>query len=270
MTAYTFPTRRMLLRDMGRAGLAIAVLGTAACTAIGSEDSGEDEVASGGPPKSSGGTSAPTSSTTSSSTTSPGVTGLMWQRANLGFVSAYILYRAGEGAVIDTGVAGSEQAIEAALGEVGLDWGSIGHVIITHKHPDHQGSLDGVLAAAPDASWHAGEGDMAAITAETRPGTVARDGERVFDLEIIETPGHTPGHISVLDASAGILVAGDAMNGVNGGVGGANPQFSVDMGLANASIGKLAAFDYEVVLFGHGEPVLSGGSAAVKALADTL
>ena len=45
-----------------------------------------------------------------------------WTRVNLGFVSAYILVRGGEAAIVDTGVAGSARAIEAALGAVGLDW----------------------------------------------------------------------------------------------------------------------------------------------------
>ena len=39
------------------------------------------------------------------------------------------------------------------------------------------------------------------------------------------------------------------------------------MTTAMASVAKLAGFDYEVALFGHGEPVLEGASAAVSALA---
>jgi glyoxylase-like metal-dependent hydrolase (beta-lactamase superfamily II) len=189
-----------------------------------------------------------------------------WQRANLGFVSAYILYRGGEAAVVDTGVAGSEDAIGEAMAQVGLGWDSVSQVIITHKHPDHQGSLEEVLTLAADAPWYAGTADIPAISA-SRQGAAVGDGDRVFDLEIIETPGHTPGHISVLDPVAGILVAGDAINGAGGGVIGPNPDFTEDMALANASVAKLAGFDYEVILFGHGEPVTSGGADAVRRLA---
>ncbi len=139
-------------------------------------------------------------------------------------------------------------------------------MIVTHKHPDHQGSLEAVLAQAPAANWYAGAGDMSAIDASTE-GVVVGDGETVFDLQVIETPGHTPGHISILDSAAGILVAGDALNGANGGVIGANPDFTEDMQLANASVEKLAGFDYEVILFGHGEPLLEDGSSAVSDLA---
>lgn len=268
MTAHVLRTRRMILNDMGKAGLAVLVLGTAAC-ADSSEGDPSTTPSSGEDPATT--EPAPTSTVQGDTTSLPddGGTGPDWHRVDLGFVSAYILYRSGEAALVDTGVSDSESAIEAALTEVGLGWDSIGHVIVTHKHPDHQGSLEGVLARASDASWYAGEGDMAAINAATS-GVVVADGESVFDLEIIETPGHTPGHISVLEPTGGVLVAGDALNGADGGVVGANPDFSEDMSLANASVEKLTGFDYEVILFGHGEPVLEGGSSAVSDLAATL
>ena len=59
---------------------------------------------------------------------------------NLGFVSAYILVRGGEAVIVDTGVAGSDDDIETALGGIGLGWADVGHVILTHKHGDHAGA----------------------------------------------------------------------------------------------------------------------------------
>ena len=111
-----------------------------------------------------------------------------------------------------------------------------------------------------------GADDMSAIRASTA-GIAVGDNDSVFDLQIIETPGHTAGHISVLDAAAGVLVSGDALIGANGGVSGASAAFSDDMTLANASVRKLAEFDYEVALFGHGDPVESGADLAVRELA---
>lgn len=263
MTAFALRTRRMLIRDMGKAGLAVMILGTAACAS--------DPTENATPTPETGGTTptAPTSSSTSATgggTSSSAAAGsdLEWHRVDLGFVSAYLVYRSGEAALVDTGVADSEGAVATALEEIGLGWDSVGTVIITHKHPDHQGSLEPVLAAT-DAAWYAGSADIPAITASTE-GRPVGDGDRLFDLEIIETPGHTPGHISVLDSSGGVLIAGDALNGENGGVAGPNPGFSEDIDLANASVAKLAGFDYEAILFGHGEPVLSEGSSLVAAL----
>jgi glyoxylase-like metal-dependent hydrolase (beta-lactamase superfamily II) len=195
--------------------------------------------------------------------------GSSFHQIDLGFVSAYILYRGAEAAVVDTGVAGSEGDIEAALVEIGLGWEAVGQVIVTHKHPDHMGSLEAIVALVPEASVYAGAADIPAMEAAAAPSAVA-DGDRVFDLEIIETPGHTAGHISVLDSIAGILVAGDALVGVSGGVEGPDPAFSEDMTVATESVSKLAGFSYGTALFGHGPPLLEGASDAVNTLASSL
>jgi glyoxylase-like metal-dependent hydrolase (beta-lactamase superfamily II) len=252
---------------MGKAGLAIMVLGTAAC----SDQSGGTTLTSAltttGSPATIGTTAPPTSPATSSaaaSTTAP--RGTSFARANLDFVSAYILYRGGEAALVDTGVDGSADAIQAALEGAGLDWGAVGHVILTHKHPDHAGSVDAVMEQAPGATLYAGSVEIPQIISSTSPQGVG-DGDLVFDLRIIDTPGHTAGHICVLDEAAGILVAGDALVGIPDGVGPPDADFSEDMTTAMASVAKLAGFDYEVALFGHGEPVLEGASAAASALA---
>lgn len=274
MTTGSLPTRRMLLRDMGKAGLAVMVLGTVACSGdeAGTPSStGPDTT----PLRDTTGSGAPDTGSTSPkespSTTSGSRSGHQWHRVNLGFVSAYILFRGGEATIVDTGVGGSEDEIEAALREIGLGWGDVGTLVITHLHPDHQGSLPAVIeATSASLPWFAGAADMEGITAPTE-GRAVGDGDTVNgDLQIIETPGHTPGHISVLDPVSGILVVGDALNGSDGGVVGANPDFSEDMALANASITKLAGFDYEVALFGHGEPVVDQASSLVAELAASL
>jgi glyoxylase-like metal-dependent hydrolase (beta-lactamase superfamily II) len=266
MTAHVLLTRRMLLRDMGRAGLAVMVLGTTACATNPTSNATPTEEPATTPSSTAASVTPSTGETTG--TTSAGSTttegGHQWHRADLGFVSAYILYRGGEAALVDTGVGGSETTIQAALAEVGLGWDSVAHVIVTHKHPDHQGSVEAVIAAT-GAPWYAGAADLGEIAAGTE-GEAVGDGDHVFGLQVIETPGHTPGHISVLDPVSGVLVTGDALTGSDGGVAGPNPGFSEDIDLANASVGKLAGFGYETALFGHGEPVLTGASAMVAGL----
>lgn len=244
----------MAIAELGKAGLAVMVLGVAACA---SEEEPEPTTTT---------SSTPATSLPPPTTTQPVATGSMFERVNLGFVSAYILYRAGEATLVDTGVEGSAGSIAAALNGIGLDWNAVSNVIVTHKHPDHIGSLEAVVEQAQGVPVFAGAGDIPALNASVNVTPVG-DGDRVFDLDIIETPGHTPGHISVLDAVAGILVAGDALNGGNGGVTGANPSFSEDMTAADESVVKLAGFSYDVALFGHGEPLLEDASFEVAALA---
>ena len=93
-------------------------------------------------------TSPPTTTaeTTESPTTSAiGVDPVIWERVNLGFVSAYVLARGGEATIVDTGVANSEDEIAASLSALELGWDDVGHVVVTHLHNDHQGSLPAVL-----------------------------------------------------------------------------------------------------------------------------
>lgn len=256
-------TRRTLLADFGKGTLAALVL--AACvsdpvsnTSAGARPDTTDPPAPG-----------TTDGSSVTATTAAGVTSdLRWERVSLGSVSAYILARSGEATLVDTGVSGSSGAIEAALVAMGLDWGAVGHVIATHKHPDHVGSLEAVLDAAEGATGYAGAEDIPAMVS-ARPLVAVGDGDSVFGLTIIGSPGHTPGHVSVLDPGR-LLVAGDALNGDAGGVVGPNPRFTEDIDLANASVKRLAEFEYEVALFGHGDPVTSGASGLVSQLAAGL
>jgi glyoxylase-like metal-dependent hydrolase (beta-lactamase superfamily II) len=247
--------RRVFLFELGRGAFAVAVLGAAAlaCDSGARQNDPSDGPAPGdGPDPATGGDGA-----------------VSYERVSLGFVSAYILSRGGEAAVVDTGVGGSAPQIEAGLAAVGLSWDAVAHVILTHLHANHIGSLGDVMAAAPAATGYAGQGDIDQI-ASPRPLVAVGDGDRVFGLRIIDTPGHTPGHICVLDPVGGLLVAGDALIGSRGGVAGPNPQFTSDLATANESVKKLATFEFETALFGHGEPVGSGASTAVAGLAAGL
>jgi glyoxylase-like metal-dependent hydrolase (beta-lactamase superfamily II) len=251
--------RRVFLADLGRTALGVVVLGTlASCATTGSESSGgqASHAAVGASP---------------SARPAEGAGGapVDWHRVELGFVSAYILVRGGEAAVVDTGVAGSAFDIERGLEAAGVDWGAVGHVILTHKHDDHIGSVAAVLERAAAATPYAGEADIAVIGAP-RSVTAVADDDRVFGLQIVATPGHTPGHISVLDPAGGVLVAGDALVGAGGGVEGPDRRFTDDMATAHESVRKLARLTFSTVLFGHGDPVEGDAGAAVAALAERL
>lgn len=194
---------------------------------------------------------------------------MVWHRAALGSVSAYVLVRGKQAAIVDTGLSGSEDEIGNAVKAAGLEWADVRHVIVTHKHPDHAGSLAAVLAAATNAKVSAGEAEIAAIQSP-RPLEAVTDGADVFGLQIVATPGHTPGHISVFDAGSHVLVTGDAVVGSGADVKGPNPQYTEDMAKAHASAKKLAALDVDTILFGHGEPIKGGGRQALENFVKTL
>ena len=263
--------RRTFIADLGRGAFALAVVSVAACSpgALASARPSASALASASPAGSPTGSPEPSASSGAGSPPSgnpPASDGLTWQRVDLGFVSAYVLVRGGQAVVVDTGVGGSAGAIEASLSEVGLDWSAVGHLILTHRHNDHAGSAAEIMEAAPEIAAYAGAEDISGISVP-RPLTPVEDGDRVFDLQIVTTPGHTPGSVSVYDAVSGLLVAGDAL-GIEGGkptLPGA--QFTEDMEEAKRSVAKLAELGFETLLVGHGDPIESGASVAVAELA---
>ena len=165
-------------------------------------------------------------------------------------------------------MAGSAGAIGSALQSAGSSWDAVTDLVLTHHHGDHAGSLADVAARAAEATVHAGEADIARITSP-RVIVAAADGSEIFGLQVVATPGHTLGHISVLDRATKVLVVGDALNN-SAGLTGSSPQNTADADQAKASVKKLAALDLASILFGHGEPLTADASAALRQYAGTL
>lgn len=178
-------------------------------------------------------------------------------------VAAYALVRGQDVAVVDTLLPGNAGKIEAMLQEGGLGWGNVKHVILTHFHPDHVGNVNDVLAQATEAAVYAGAPDIPRIQS-ARAITPVDDGQEVFGLQVIATPGHTPGHVSVYDPIGAALITGDAAANVGGNL--ARHWNVMDEAAANDSLKKMAALSFERALFGHGDPIESGGSAAFQQL----
>jgi glyoxylase-like metal-dependent hydrolase (beta-lactamase superfamily II) len=247
-------SRRRLLLDVGRGTVAVALLGAAACSSGSGSDATEAAPATPGQSPSPG-TGAGQGSTAG------------WTRVDLGFVAAYVLVRGNEAAVVDTGVSGSGGAIGTSLSAAGSSWSAVRHVVLTHYHPDHAGSTTEVLQQAGSATGYAGDADLPQITSP-RPLKAAADGTEIFGLQVVATPGHTAGHISLFDPETGVLVAGDALNNT-GGLAGSNPQYTADAAQAQESVRKLAGLPVRTIYFGHGTPLDDGAGDALRNLAAT-
>ena len=103
-------------------------------------------------------------------------------------------------------------------------------IALTHAHLDHVGSVDALVKALPDAELLISERDARFIagdrsldpgeqegkprgswkTVEAKPTRTISGGERVGSLEVVPSPGHTPGHVAFLDTRDRTLIAGDA------------------------------------------------------------
>ena len=182
-----------------------------------------------------------------------------------GFTTAYVLVRGGEAAIVDTGVAGSADRIGEVIQEAGLGWDAVKHVILTHYHNDHAGSFRDVLGRAETATAWAGAPDIA-ILRSSREVQPAADGAEIFGLHVVGTPGHTAGHISILDPVGAALILGDAAINAGGNLSLASPQNTADMEQARESLRKSAGLSFETAWFMHGRPIEGGASGAFQQL----
>lgn len=71
-------------------------------------------------------------------------------------------------------------------------------------------------------------------------------------ITVIDTPGHTPGHVSLYHESTRTLIAGDALVVKDGRLYGSDPGTTLDRHAARASVAKLAELDIASVVCYHG------------------
>jgi glyoxylase-like metal-dependent hydrolase (beta-lactamase superfamily II) len=84
---------------------------------------------------------------------------------------------------------------------------------------------------------------------------ILTDGEELFycgGITIINTPGHTPGHISLYHKPSKTLIAADALIVKDGQLQGPVPEHALNYDLAMKSISKFMAYDINAVICFHG------------------
>ena len=86
---------------------------------------------------------------------------------------------------------------------------------------------------------------------------------------MIDTPGHTPGHVSfLLDREGGLLIVGDAAVAKQGEV--RRGSFNRGEPTVDASLRHIAEFDFERAVFGHSAPIQSGAATAFRRFAASI
>lgn len=206
----------------------------------------------------------------------------------VGLMNAYLVRQDDGITLIDT-MMNCADALIAAAQAAGAP---IRRIALTHGHGDHVGSLDAlrerlgaevpVLMPELDARALAGEevdfgekkrGSWPNV--RTGPDVLLQPGDRVGSLEVVASPGHTPGHVAFLDPRDGSLIAGDAFHAV-GGLSVPNrpalPFPLVWMGTCDRrraldSAIALRALEPELLVLGHGRALRSPAAAMDAAIA---
>ena len=197
----------------------------------------------------------------------------------------------GDGSVtlVDCGVSKAPPKIVAGLAAIGKQPSDVQRIILTHAHVDHVGGaaemarrtgaplavhesdaehLEAGRSPRPDQSLLAGR--LMARRGPTFPAATA--GERLTDgqvldvaggLRVVATPGHSPGHISLLHEPTGTLITGDAIFNVLG-LRYSPKAFCSDFRLSRRTAHVLGELEYRVVAFTHGPEIRDGGREALR------
>lgn len=131
-------------------------------------------------------------------------------------VNCYLVEEENELTLIDAALPFSTKGIIDAAKSIGKP---ITRIVLTHAHNDHIGALDALKELLPNAQVSISsrdalllDGNSTLLPSEkntpirggvpknikTKPDLLLEDGDRIGSLEVIATPGHTPGSITLL------------------------------------------------------------------------
>jgi glyoxylase-like metal-dependent hydrolase (beta-lactamase superfamily II) len=192
--------------------------------------------------------------------------------------------------LVDVGFSGFLPILEKTMADTGMKLSDVRKIIVTHCDDDHVGALKSVVDKYTDIEVLSSETQAAYLTGKERHPrieaaekrltagvsdqekkaltdaivglkaleivekvTAVKDGQ-VLDggIEVIEVPGHLPGHVCVYIKADKALVTGDALTADNGKLCPPNDMFTLDMPTALKSLEKLLVYDIENVVCYHG------------------
>jgi glyoxylase-like metal-dependent hydrolase (beta-lactamase superfamily II) len=204
------------------------------------------------------------------------------------FVNAYLVREDDGFTLVDTTLGRAADELIAAAQAAG---GQIRRIALTHGHGDHVGSVEALKQKlGPDVQVLLGELDARILAGEKvvegklpgswpkvqwAPDVRLAAGDRVGSLEVVASPGHSPGHMAFLDTRDRTLIAGDVFTSY-GQVAVTNNFYwrfpfatmaTWDKPKDVESARALRALDPALLVVGHGPATASPADAMDKAIA---
>jgi len=193
--------------------------------------------------------------------------------------------------LVDSTMSSPADDVASIVKELGKE---LRRVALTHAHGDHVGGVAGVRLRFPgvevsiggrDSRILAGDKSLLETEAQTpvrgylvkvdwKPDRLLKPGDRIGSLEVVASPGHTPGHLAFIDVRDRSLIAGDALQ-TRGGIavsGVLKPLFPFpamatwNKKTALASAALLRELNPSLLAVGHGYAIREPATAMDRAI----
>jgi len=191
----------------------------------------------------------------------------LWQNAYENNCNTYVI-KGGKTVLIDPGHSRHVGRLFHQMEEDGIDPGKIDLVILTHSHPDHFEGLEAFLDKPVKIAMNREEERyllesgkllfemMKQPLLKFRIDFYLKEGELHLEektFHVYQTPGHSPGSLSIFWPERKVLFTGDLI--FYGGIG-RTDFLEGNSKLLMESIERLADLDTEILLPGHGDIVM--------------
>jgi glyoxylase-like metal-dependent hydrolase (beta-lactamase superfamily II) len=220
-----------------------------------------------------------------------------------GPINLCLLVEDGVATLVDAGIPGTSETLLSYLDEIQLAPQAVRRVIITHHHVDHVGGLPEIVKLTRAEVWAHSEDApvidgrvprdeipperleamLAHLAPEQRAAALERmkqmmgvpgvridlslvGGEELCVLggvQILHTPGHTPGHLALFLPALSLLIAGDLMRYDGDSISASRHGSASDPSEALASARRAAALEFDAFVGYHGGYVAAGAKELV-------